>query len=91
MNRLLLTYRGKANEKEVITEDFMKRYNLIKELVSVEEKALKATAKYDQVLVAKGGAHKVPPEVLNKRNALARKIGEMAKQLSELPPLKAKE
>lgn len=91
LERLLQKYRGKPEEKEVITPAFTERYELIKELVDVERKAWRAFNDYNSAVVDKGGHDNVPSELRQRRDNAFRKQDELLKKLKKMPKIKAPE
>ncbi|MCZ7647106.1 MAG: hypothetical protein M5U26_17925 [Planctomycetota bacterium] len=88
LERLLLTHRGKADEKEIITDAFMARYNAIDELVKVERDAWRAYQKFDQAITEYGGPDKVPDEIKNARANGLTKSKELSEKLKSVPEVK---
>lgn len=82
---LLQSRRGLADEKEVLNQAFMDRYQMLKEVVDVERKAWQAFMDYNSAIVDKGGIDNVPPEMWQKMNNLIIQKDALVEKLKALP------
>ncbi len=89
LERLLLHHQGQADEKEVLTDNFHKRYKVIKELVGVETEFWKAFIVFSEAIVEHKGVDKVPSHIKSKKDQLKTKVDKLRAELNDLPEVKA--
>lgn len=90
LDRVLQFYRGKPNEKEVLTDDFMTRYQTLEALHTMKTKLRRLAQELDEAIVNFGSFDAVKekkPELLEHRNKVTAEIAELTRKLKSLPAL----
>jgi hypothetical protein len=90
LDRVLQFYRGKPNEKEVLTEDFMTRHQTREALHTMQTQLRRLAQEIDEAIVNLGSFDAVKekkPELLERRNKVTAEIAELTRKLKSLPAL----
>jgi hypothetical protein len=88
LDRALQTYKGKPNEKEVLTDNFMLRHQTLESLHERENELRKLARQLDEAIVNLGSFDKVKekkPELIERRDKVTTEISDFVKKLKDLP------